>query len=66
MYYLSEGTTTIDGTEFTTYGIKSHEVCIGNISANKTAVMDFIEICNKYELAPIHLHDAVSDFIAVQ
>ena len=35
-----------------------------DLSSNRQDVISFVEICNRLQLSPLHLHDAVSDFIA--
>lgn len=37
---------------------------VADISSDRVSVEKFIEACNKLELDPVHLQDAVEDFIA--
>ena len=35
-----------------------------DVTSNHQAMLFFIETCNRLQISPLHLHDAVSDFIA--
>lgn len=54
------------------YGIAVVEECDGNVSVldsvsdiclDVNSVEGLVELCNKAELDPIHLHEVVSDFL---
>ncbi len=37
---------------------------VHDVTANKQALMNFVSLCNRLELSPIHLKDAIDDFLA--
>ncbi len=43
-------------------GWRTLESCRG-ISSNKSSVQEFVSLCNKLGLSPVHLADVVEDFI---
>lgn len=49
--------------DISVYGIKYGNLQIDDISADKDKVEKFIDDINKYQLSPIHLDDAVDDFV---
>lgn len=49
--------------DISVYGVKYGVLQIDDISADKGRVKNFIDDINKYQLSPIHLGDAVDDFV---
>lgn len=49
--------------DISVYGIKYGNLQIDDISADKDKVEKFVDDINKYQLSPIHLGDAVDDFV---
>ncbi len=64
MYKVTEGKTTIDNIEYTTYGIwYDEEFHVNDISVNREDIENLLCLCNAENLDPIHLYDVVTDFI---
>ena len=49
--------------DISVYGVKYGDLQIDDISTDKGRVKNFIDDINKYQLSPIHLGDAVDDFV---
>lgn len=49
--------------DISVYGVKYGDLQIDDISADKDRVKKFVNDINKYQLSPIHLGDAVDDFV---
>ena len=49
--------------DISVYGVKYGDLQIDDISADKDRVEKFVDDINKYQLSPIHLCDAVDDFV---
>lgn len=49
--------------DISVYGVKYGDLQIDDISADKDRVEKFVNDINKYQLSPIHLGDAVDDFV---
>ena len=49
--------------DISAYGVKYGDLQIDDISTDKGRVKNFIDDINKYQLSPIHLGDAVDDFV---
>jgi hypothetical protein len=44
--------------------MNGNEMLFEDLSVNCQNVSNFVEKCNAAHLSPIHLHDAVDDFLA--
>lgn len=65
MYKVIKDKITVEGKEYTTYGMSySDDLCIKDISTDKAAVEKLVTLCNEGELDPNHLYDLAEDFIA--
>jgi len=66
-YELLTTEKTMDGTTYFCYGIRlsyaGTEVCVEDISLDKTAVMELVEKCNRLQLSPIHFREVLEDFL---
>lgn len=63
-YTLIEEKKTIEGQEYTAYGIRcDDEYYIFDVSADRTVLERLIRACNKYDLKPVHLYDVLEDFL---
>ncbi len=53
---------------YTSYGIvcEKEGVTIPDVSPNKESMEQFVETINKLELSPIHIHEAVQDFLGTE
>lgn len=65
MYTLTHKTITVEGKEYTVYGIRYDESFYAeDVSADKARVEQLIKTCNSCSLDPIHLGDVIEDFLA--
>ena len=69
-YEIMEEKNVLEGTIWTVYGIavyneENHELIasVRNVSSNKEQITLFVERCNHLQLSPIHLQDAIEDFL---
>ena len=65
-YSLISGTYLIDGESHVGYGIGCTEnsaLSFEDLTLNPIAVAKLVKICNELDLSPIHLKDAVEDFL---
>ncbi|MBQ9744678.1 MAG: hypothetical protein IJW19_06085 [Clostridia bacterium] len=72
-YTVNEEIITIEGKIITVYGISVLSQCdaaaakeiirIPNISTDKSSLVDFATLCNSMNLSPIHIEEAISDFL---
>ena len=53
----------LEGKPYIGYGIRCKEICIPDITTNKSRLEKMIELCNRLDLSPIHMEDIVLDFI---
>lgn len=64
MYTVTEKKKIIDNKDCFVYGIQYNNVFyIQDISADRMIVEQLVHKYNKYNLQPIHLHDAIEDFL---
>ncbi len=63
MYYLTESKTKVDNKWYVTYGIGCGERTIHDLTTDKTRAQHFVDLLNFHKLDPIHMTDAVLDFI---
>ncbi len=62
---LEEMLVTDDNIKYISYGVRYREtgLSISDVTMNKQKMLDFIRLINFEELQPVHLPDAVEDFI---
>jgi hypothetical protein len=67
IFFLIEGEYTLENQNHIGYGIgcqmNGKEILFEDLSVNCQNVSDFVEKCNAAHLSPIHLRDAVDDFL---
>lgn len=64
MYQLTEEKRAFENEEKRVYGIYyNDEYYVSDVSVNRSVVEELVEKYNKYNLDPIHLHDAIEDFL---
>ena len=65
MYTLTKKTVTVEGKEYTVYGIRyNDDFFADDVSSDKSKVEKLVMDCNRYSLDPIHLYDVIEDFLA--
>ena len=69
-YILCRETYKTKKSERITYGIGAYaedeKTCIAklhDITSDKNALAELVELCNRLQLSPIHLHDVIEDFL---
>ena len=65
-YSLIKGSYLIDGESHIGYGIsytENSEVSFEDLTLNPITVAKLVKLCNELDLSPIHLKDAVEDFL---
>ena len=45
------------------YASRATIIKVQDISSNKNAIKDLVDLCNRLELSPIHLYDVIEDFL---
>ncbi|MCH5209332.1 MAG: hypothetical protein J1F01_00020 [Oscillospiraceae bacterium] len=64
MYAVTREKEVIESMEVVVYGIRYADTyTVHNVSTDKSAVENLVNDFNKYNLDPIHLYDAVEDFL---
>ncbi len=67
IFFLTEGEYSLDKHNHIGYGIKciadGQKIVFEDISVDREKVQKFITLCNKLSLSPLHLADAVQDFL---
>ena len=63
MYFLTESKVEVEGKWYTTYGVGFENEVIDDISTDKESVQKFIDLINFHKLSPVHIYDAIYDFI---
>lgn len=69
MYVVERDTkTNEDGEEYTCYGIKAYENnqivnSLLDVFLNEPIAKDFADMCNRLQLNPIHLENAIEDYL---
>lgn len=63
MYYLTEGKTKVENKWYTSYGIGFEDKIINDITTDKEKAEHFVALLNHLKVSPIHMEDAVLDFI---
>ena len=69
-YTLCEKTYKSKRSERIAYGIAAYaedgQTCITklhDVTSDKDALAELVELCNRLQLSPIHLHDVIEDFL---
>ncbi len=68
-YQIIECSVELDGINYTSYGIGYVSAgtllfVIKDLTLNRARVEKFVSLCNDLQLDPIHIDDAVEDFLA--
>ena len=63
MYFLTESKTEVEGKWYTTYGVGFGDEVIPDITTDKESAQNFIDLINFHKLSPVHIYDAIYDFI---
>ena len=64
MYTVTKDKAVIEDIEVVVYGIRYDDECsVSDISTDKSAVEKLADDFNRYGLDPIHLYDAIEDFL---
>jgi len=63
MYYLTESKTKVENKWYTSYGIGFEDKVINDITTDKERAQHFVDLLNHLNVSPIHMEDAVLDFI---
>ena len=64
MYSLTTSKAVIEDTEVIVYGIHCSGICsVYAVSTDRDAVLRLVNDFNKYGLDPIHMRDAIEDFL---
>ncbi len=63
MYYLTESKTKVENKWYTSYGIGFEDKIINDITTDKEKAENFIALLNHLNVSPLHMEDAVLDFI---
>ena len=67
IFFLTKGEYMLEGQVHIGYGIacrmEGEEIVFEDLSVLCRSVSNFVEKCNKLQLSPMHLRDAVEDFL---
>ena len=63
MYFLTESKTKVENKWYTSYGIGFEDKIINDIATDKEKAENFIALLNHLNVSPLHMEDAVLDFI---
>lgn len=64
MFYLIQSEVEVEGTVYTTYGIRNNENVVEDISTDKDVVENFISLLNEAgDVENCHLMNLIEDFI---
>lgn len=64
MYYLIQSEVEVEGTTYTTYGIRKGDFIVEDISTDRWKVMNFISLLNDAgEISETHLMDIIEDLL---
>lgn len=62
MYSIVVGTYCLEGVTYVGYGIGGDNVEFTDITCDKTAMQDFVDLCNAAVLDSVHLKEVIEDF----
>lgn len=63
MYTLIQSTAVIDEKPTVVYGMQYCDHTFPHISESKDAVLAIIELCNQYDVDPVHAEDVAEDYL---
>ena len=63
VYKVMSSEITIEGENYITYGIYGETVSVDDISTDRERVEKLAELCNRLDLAEIHLINVAEDFV---
>lgn len=67
-YELIESRKELEGRNYCCYGVKLRyagtEVCVEDLSLDRSEVEKLVKLCNELELSPLHFRDVLEDFLA--
>ena len=63
-YQIIKTQINLENSQITSYGIKSDEAVIMDISTNKSYVKSIVKALNKNNVSETHLNDIVEDYLA--
>ena len=63
MVQMTTGLFFLEGVPYTSYGIQCGDVVIHDVSLDKESMENLVALCNREDLAPVHLRDIVEDFL---
>ena len=67
-YTLLESQKEMDGKSYQCFGVKlsyaGTEVCVEDLSLNRSEVEKLVKLCNEQDLSPLHFRDVLEDFLA--
>lgn len=64
MVQMTTGLFFLEGVPYTSYGIQCGDVVIHDVSLEKESMENLVALCNREDLAPVHVRDIVEDFLA--
>ena len=64
MVQMTTGLFFLEGVPYTSYGIQCGDVVIHDVSLDKESMENLVALCNREDLAPVHVRDIVEDFLA--
>ena len=66
-YTLLESQKEMDGKSYQCFGVKlsyaGTEVCVEDLSLNRSEVEKLVKLCNEQDLSPLHFRDVLEDFL---
>ena len=63
MYKVISSEIEVEGENYITYGIYGETVSVADISTDRERVEKLAELCNRLDLAEIHLINVAEDFV---
>ena len=63
MVQMTTGLFFLEGVPYTSYGIQCGDVVIHDVSLDKESVENLVALCNREDLAPVHVRYIVEDFL---
>ena len=64
MVQMTTGLFFLEGVPYTSYGIQCGDVVIHDVSLDKESMENLVALCNREDLAPVHVREIVEDFLA--
>lgn len=63
MYQMISGSYCIEGISYTGYGIRCGDLVLEDITCDKAAMQELVQMCNDEGLETVHLTDIIEDFL---